>query len=66
MGHWESQVRNAGFEVVHEALHASFLLTAIVGYDAGSKLAGNGAALARPGQAAASSRSSRSGLRLVH
>jgi hypothetical protein len=28
----ESQVRNAGFEVVHEAPHPSFLLAAVVRY----------------------------------
>ena len=34
----ESQVRNAGFEVVHEARHASFLLSAVVRYQPGSEL----------------------------
>src|SRR6266542_437349 len=41
MGHWEAQVRDAGFEVVHEAHNRALVLLAVVGHDAGCKLAGN-------------------------
>jgi hypothetical protein len=37
----EAQLRNAGFEVVHEARNRALVLLAVVGDDAGRKLAGN-------------------------
>jgi hypothetical protein len=42
MGRREALVCSAGFEVTHEARHDWFLLTTLVGSDAGDKLAGNG------------------------
>jgi hypothetical protein len=40
MGHRKAQVRNAGFEVVHEARNRAVVIFAIVGHDARRKLAG--------------------------
>jgi hypothetical protein len=42
MGDRESQVRDAGFEVVHEAGDRTVVLAAVVGNDAGRELARNG------------------------
>src|SRR4029077_18215210 len=41
---WVSQVRDAGFEVVHEAGNRSVVLAAIIGNDPGRELARNGSA----------------------
>ena len=44
MGHRKSQMRDTGFEVIHEAGDPTFLVAAVIGDDAGGKLARNGAA----------------------
>ncbi len=44
VGDRESQVRDAGFEVVHEAGNRSVVLAAIIGNDPGRELARNGSA----------------------
>lgn len=44
MRYGEAQVRNAGFEVVYEACDCTVLIPAVIGHDAGCKLACNRAA----------------------
>src|SRR5262249_59031984 len=41
MRHWEAQMGDARFEVIPEARHCPVMLAAVVGHDAGGKLARN-------------------------